>query len=182
VILIDYGNEIAVKYGAIRRLPPYFCSIPGFAYRVHLDAKHLVPTGGMPSRPHWSTEAVDSFRKYLSLWQDTKPVYYLWRHPGAVIVQLDTYGQDLSFNPLLATWEKRVSAGPCMESDLTQQLDTTRPMIRNLCRSIGVNLAYERLTGDTEPYLFARAWEILLKRGVAYLPKEEPKTKKKTTN
>ena len=169
VILPDYGNEVAVKFGAIRHLPAYFKNIPGYALRVHLDVRGLIPMGG-PWCAGWSTDACDAFRRYLSMWQEDNPIYYILRHPTSKVIQLDHFGQELMYDNKEATWLKRVALPgiPVVEADLmAQKLDSTLPLLKNLCRSIGTDVAYEVMTDVDQAYKFERAWDILIQRGVA---------------
>lgn len=169
--MVDYGNEVAVKYKALRPLPTYFMEIPGCALRVHLDVAGLVPAGG-PWCAGWSTEAITTFRQYLALWQDANPVYYILRQPGSQLIPLDFYGQELTYDAKGEKWMKRLPlpGAPVMEAELTAvRLSNTRPLIRNLCRSIGIDVAYETITDANQAYKFDKAWDILVDRGLAIL-------------
>jgi len=162
VILLDFGNEVSVKYSTVRRLPEYFCNIPGYAQRVHLDVRNLLPLGGGGA---WSSIACDCFRKYMAVWETELPVYYVWKRPGAAMIQLEECGQELTFNPNTEAWEK-------MEGrDLTQQRNVRKvahfPAAQNVLLSTGVDIVYEVIQEGDCPYGFEKIWDILVDKGLA---------------
>lgn len=94
------GHEISVKLHWARKLPPYFRYIPGFAHRIHLDTLGLRPLGGKG----WSTDAAESFRKYVYSWEDEEPYYYGWKPPHAATIKLSDYNQYVHYDPGLKAW------------------------------------------------------------------------------
>jgi len=160
VILVDYGTEVSIKANYIRHLPSYFQKIPSFAFRVHFDSDALVPTGSR----QWSTDATETFRKYMSLWNKQVPIYYMWLSKPGSVVELQDFNQDLHWDHLIHKWQPTATRISTMNATINTMSDS--PLLRNYYVSVGFDVMFEVMnTNEKSDYTFESVTHVLSECG-----------------
>jgi len=160
-ILTDFGTEVSVKFNLIRPLPDVFQEVPGFCFRTHLDVPGLAPVGTLYG---WPTPAVESLRRYVTVWETEKPGYFAVRTGSSSIIELNDFNQALDYNHETKKWvaaEERAGLGDEVVNDKKDHV-----MLRNLYRSVGVDIWYEQTDKD-RGYRYGQIWDVLVGQNLA---------------
>lgn len=164
VLLIDYALEMTVKYNYARYLPKYFDKIPCYAHRVHIALEGMRPAG----EKTWTTDACETFRKYIWTWEKELPLYYLWRLPNSDPIKLVDLNQDIEYDAKNDRWIASDPGNPSLLSGKGFNHLKDNPLLATLYISIGVDIMFEILTINGSEYRFDSLSDMLTKNGYAY--------------
>lgn len=136
VFLLDYGKEATVQSHNIRTLTPYFCSVPSFSIRAHLD----IPVKSGTELYKWSTQAMTAFDRQTKNYVAEDPKYYVHCRPKASQVPFEYFDQYVEYSSQQQRWIPSSCTGKTIGA--VDKLKNN-PLFANLFVSHGVELFYE---------------------------------------